>query len=119
MERGEARETEIWEGRRREDGDRGSTVDREMGGKIAWLYTLQAKLFSENRVRTEKQIGEERSREAKEEIKAVFTAYRGIALSPVWGGNVGRLFVFLEPENHRQWRTLSVMAKGETGHHIY
>jgi hypothetical protein len=77
MERGEARETEIWEGRRKEDGDRGSTVDREMGGKIAWLYTLQAKLFSENRVRTEKQIGEERSREAKEEIKAVFTAYRG------------------------------------------
>jgi hypothetical protein len=27
------------------------------------------------------------------------------------------LFVFSEPENHRQWRTLSVMAKGEKGHH--
>ncbi len=55
------------------DGERGSTGDREMGGKIAWLYTLQAKLFP----RTEKQRGEERSREAKEEIIAVFTVYRG------------------------------------------
>jgi hypothetical protein len=72
-ERGSAGETERWEGRRREDGERGSTGDREMGGKIAWLYTLQPKLFP----RTEKQIGEERSREAKEEIIAVFTVYRG------------------------------------------
>jgi hypothetical protein len=68
MERGEARETERWEGRRREVRERGSAGDREMGGKIAWLYTLQAKLFSENRVRTEKQMSGERSREAKEEI---------------------------------------------------
>jgi hypothetical protein len=28
-----------------EYGERGSAGDREMGGKIAWLYTLQAKLF--------------------------------------------------------------------------
>ncbi len=60
-ERGEALETERWEGRRREDGGRGSTGDREVGGKIAGLYTLRAKLFP----RTEKQVGEETSRERR------------------------------------------------------
>jgi hypothetical protein len=78
-----------------EYGERGSAGDREMGGKTerGWgegkhrgqrdgredsvaLYPA-GKAFSENRVRTEKQIGEERSREAKEEIIAVFTVYRG------------------------------------------
>jgi hypothetical protein len=32
------------------------------------------------------------------------------------GKNVG-CSSFSEPENHRQWRILSVMAKGEKGHH--
>jgi hypothetical protein len=85
------------------------------------------KAFSENRVRTEKQIGEARSGDAKEEIIAVFTVYRGFkrdrAVRVCWGctwgdssvvpldravrvfwGNVG-CSSFSEPENHRQWRT--------------
>jgi hypothetical protein len=74
--------------------ERGRAGDREMGGKTerGWgegkhrgqrdgredslaLYPA-GKAFSENRVRTEKQ-SEERSREAKEEIIAVSTVYRG------------------------------------------
>jgi hypothetical protein len=60
MERGEARKTERWEGRWREDGERESKGDREMGGKIAWLYPA-GKAFSENREterRREEQRGE-------------------------------------------------------------
>jgi hypothetical protein len=65
---GEARETERWEGRRREDGERGSTGDREMGGNIAWLYGIPCRQSffreqSENR-ETDTGIGEERNREA-------------------------------------------------------
>jgi hypothetical protein len=77
-----------------EYGERGSAGDRERGGKTerGWgegkhrgqrdgredsvaLYPA-GKAFSENRVKTEKHIGEEKSREAKEEIIAVVTVYR-------------------------------------------
>jgi hypothetical protein len=92
-----------------EYGERGSAAgDREMGGKTVngWregkhrgqrdgredsvaLYPA-GKAFPENRVRTEKQIGEERSREAKEEIIAVFTVYRGFISFCFFRGDVAR-----------------------------
>jgi hypothetical protein len=53
-ERGEGKYGRQRDGR--EDGERGSTGNKEMEGKIAWLYTLQAKLFP----RTEQQRGEHR-----------------------------------------------------------
>ena len=53
MERGEARKTERWEGRWREDGERESKGDREMGGKIAWLYPA-GKAFSDPAMITER-----------------------------------------------------------------
>jgi hypothetical protein len=64
----------------REDGERmgtGKHRGQRDGREDSVALYPAGKAFSENRVRTEKQIGQERSREAKEEIIAVFTVYRG------------------------------------------
>jgi hypothetical protein len=58
---------------------RGEAQGTESGREDSVALYPAGKAFSENRVRTEKQIGEERSREAKEEIIAELTVFRGFA----------------------------------------
>jgi hypothetical protein len=81
----------------REDGERmgrGKHRGQRDGREDSVALYPAGKALSKNRVRTEKQIGEERSREAKEEIIAVFAVYRRLDRAVRGFGGKCRLFVF-------------------------